>query len=125
MAFPRGLRALNHRDFRRFFLAQLAAQNGAWMQTVAQSWLVLQLTDSPFLQLDAPDELRGRVMSLYTLVWGGAFPFGALLVGAISERWGVSTALLVNGVLGLAGLALIGAWWRRPAPAGSRGGSRP
>ncbi len=87
--------------------------------------LVLVASCNTTLQLDAPDELRGRVMSLYTLVWGGAFPFGALLVGAISERWGVSTALLVNGVLGLAGLALIGAWWRRPAPAGSRGGSRP
>ena len=34
MTFPRGLRALNHRDFRRFFAAQLVAQSGTWMQNV-------------------------------------------------------------------------------------------
>jgi len=48
MPFPSGLRALNHPDFRRFFLAQLGALVTGWMHTVAQSWLVLQLTDSPF-----------------------------------------------------------------------------
>src|SRR2546430_869406 len=48
MRFPHGLRALNHRDFRRFYAAQLLALVGGWMQTVAQAWLVLQLTDSPF-----------------------------------------------------------------------------
>jgi predicted MFS family arabinose efflux permease len=59
------------------------------------------------LQLGAPNELRGRVMSLYTWVYGGVFPIGSFLVGAISERHGVSTALLVNGVLGLGLLALL------------------
>src|SRR5207244_8415627 len=48
MAFPHGLRALNHRDYRRFYFSQFAAQIGSWMQNVAQAWLVLQLTDSPF-----------------------------------------------------------------------------
>jgi predicted MFS family arabinose efflux permease len=53
------------------------------------------------LQLGAPDAIRGRVMSLYTWVYGGAFPFGSFLVGATSERHGVSAALLLNGTLGL------------------------
>src|SRR2546425_12683578 len=48
MSLPIGLRALRHHDFRRFFGAQFVAQTGSWMQTVAQSWLVLQLTPSPF-----------------------------------------------------------------------------
>src|SRR6266542_5830796 len=48
MPLPIGLRAFHHADFRRFFWAQLVAQTGTWMQTVAQSWLVLQLTPSPF-----------------------------------------------------------------------------
>ena len=55
------------------------------------------------LQLSAPDALRGRVMSLYTLVFGGSVPLGALLVGAISEHWGVPTAFLAMGAAGLAG----------------------
>src|SRR2546422_4582280 len=48
MPFPHALRALDHRDFRRFYVAQLLALVGGWMQAVAQAWLVLQLTDSPF-----------------------------------------------------------------------------
>jgi MFS family permease len=59
------------------------------------------------LQLGAPDELRGRVMSLYTLVSGGLYPVGAFLIGATAERWGVSTSFLLAGGGGLAALALL------------------
>ena len=65
------------------------------------------------LQLAAPDALRGRVLSLYTWVYFGLFPIGAFLIGAMSERWGVSRALFVAGLFGLATLAVVGGWWRR------------
>jgi len=39
-------RALSHRNFRLFFAGAFLSNAGTWMQTVAQSWLVLQLTDS-------------------------------------------------------------------------------
>lgn len=48
MPFPAGLRAFNHRDFRLFWSGQLVSLIGTWMQSVGQSWLVLELTDSPF-----------------------------------------------------------------------------
>jgi MFS family permease len=64
------------------------------------------------MQLAAPDALRGRVMSIYTLIWGGVFPIGAFLVGAMSERWGVQRALMINGGVGLGGVALLLGWWR-------------
>jgi predicted MFS family arabinose efflux permease len=66
------------------------------------------------IQLGSPDELRGRVMSLYTWVYGGVFPFGSFLVGATSERHGVAAALLLNGSLGLGLLLLLAATrpWR-------------
>ena len=73
--------------------------------------LVLVASCNTAMQLAAPDELRGRVMSLYTLVWGGVFPFGAFIVGSISEQWGVGRALLVNGTAGLLGVALLLGWW--------------
>ena len=41
--------ALEERDFRIFWLGQLVSVTGTWMQTVAQGWLVLQLTGSPFV----------------------------------------------------------------------------
>ena len=78
--------------------------------------LILVASCNTTLHLATPDELRGRVMSLYTLVWGGVFPIGAFEVGAISERWGVSRALALNGTLGLLGLAGILAWWTRRRP---------
>ena len=74
--------------------------------------LILVASCNTRLQLAAPDKLRGRMMSLYTLVWGGSFPVGAFCVGAISEAWGVSTAFFVQGSAGLAGLAAL-VWWAR------------
>jgi MFS family permease len=40
--------ALRHRDFRLFLFGQFVSLCGTWIQTVAQGWLVLQLTDSAF-----------------------------------------------------------------------------
>jgi MFS family permease len=42
-------RALRHRKFRLFFGGQLTSLIGTWMQTVAQAWLVLKLTNSPLM----------------------------------------------------------------------------
>ncbi|HEX8189666.1 MAG TPA: MFS transporter [Pyrinomonadaceae bacterium] len=39
-------RALGHPNYRLFFAGAFLSNAGTWMQTVAQSWLVLQLTDS-------------------------------------------------------------------------------
>jgi len=43
-AFP----ALRNPNYRLFFLGQFVSVIGTWMQIVAQGWLVLQLTDSPY-----------------------------------------------------------------------------
>jgi MFS family permease len=40
------MRALRHRNFQLFFSGQLISLTGTWMQTVAQSWLVYQMTGS-------------------------------------------------------------------------------
>lgn len=39
-------RSLRYRNFRLYYLGQLVSLNGTWMQSVAQSWLVYQLTGS-------------------------------------------------------------------------------
>jgi len=41
-------RALTHRNFRLFWAGAFLSNIGTWMQTVAQGWLVLQLTNSAF-----------------------------------------------------------------------------
>ncbi|MGH7839770.1 MAG: MFS transporter, partial [Candidatus Binataceae bacterium] len=42
-------RAMRHRNFRLFFGGQLISLVGTWMQTVAQSWLVLKLSNSAMM----------------------------------------------------------------------------
>jgi predicted MFS family arabinose efflux permease len=74
--------------------------------------IMLMASCNTSIQLQAPDGLRGRVMSIYTWVSGGVFPIGAFIVGSISEAWGVSTAFLFNGTLGLAAVGALALWWQ-------------
>ncbi len=48
------------------------------------------------VQTRTPDELRGRVMSIYNLFFMGLLPIGALLAGAIAEKGGAPLAVLVG-----------------------------
>ncbi|MDP3910793.1 MAG: MFS transporter [Gemmatimonadales bacterium] len=43
-----GFGAFAHRNFRLFLFGQTVSLTGTWMQSIAQGWLVLQLTNSPF-----------------------------------------------------------------------------
>ena len=44
-----GWSAMRHRNYRLFFAGQGLSLVGTWMMTVAQSWLILQLTGDPLL----------------------------------------------------------------------------
>ena len=65
------------------------------------------------IQVTAPDHLRGRVMSLYALVFVGSHPFGALLAGGMAEKWGVGAACLWGGGTGLGLVLALAFLWRR------------
>lgn len=69
MALPAGLSALEHRDFRLFWVSQFVSLIGTWMQSLGQSWLVLELTNSPF-KLGAISALQFLPM-LFLSVFGG------------------------------------------------------
>ncbi len=53
------------------------------------------------LQLNAPDHLRGRVVSLYLWAFAGLAPLGGLLAGWLTEVGGTSLAFGVAGITGL------------------------
>jgi MFS family permease len=69
MPWPTGLRALAHRDYRLFWAGQLVSLCGTWMQSVGQSWLVLELTNSP-LKLGLIGTLQYAPMLLLSFVSG-------------------------------------------------------
>jgi MFS family permease len=64
------------------------------------------------VQLTVPDELRGRVMSLHTLMFAGMTPFGAFLVGILTEALGARAGFLVTGACGLVAIVTVSLWWR-------------
>lgn len=55
------------------------------------------------LQLTTEDRYRGRVMSLYTLMFIGTAPIGALLSGWIAQRWSAPVATSVSAAVLLGG----------------------
>lgn len=70
-------------------------------------------TANTLLQTRVPDELRGRVLSLYMLLFIGSTPLGAFLVGTISDRFGTQSALLLCSVLCIIGVAGASLYWQR------------
>jgi len=61
--------ALRHRNFRLFIIGQFVSLSGTWMQTVAQGWLVLQLTHSAF-QVGLVTTVNSLPVLLFTLYGG-------------------------------------------------------
>jgi predicted MFS family arabinose efflux permease len=62
---------------------------------------------SSLVQLIAPDEMRGRVMSVYNVAFRGGMPIGALISGELIGRSSVGTVLAGNGLL----LAVLGLYF--------------
>ena len=67
--------------------------------------------NNALIQMEVPDELRGRVMSIYTLVFQGGFPIGSLLAGAAAAQIGEPTTIAISAVL-LLGFALFTSRYR-------------
>jgi len=74
--------------------------------------ITFQATCNTVLQLTAPEALRGRIMSLYAVVFAGVTPFGALTVGYVAEQLGTPAACAVGGVGGLLSVAILTMLWR-------------
>ena len=62
---------------------------------------------SSLVQLNAPNEMRGRVMSIYMVAFRGGSPLGGLVGGWMATLAGAPSVLIVNGVL----LSLVATWF--------------
>jgi MFS family permease len=100
----------------------LAASGGAtvvfglsrwmWLSIVAQmivgaGLLNFMATTNTMLQLFVADELRGRVMSFYTLSFIGLAPPGALLAGYVGDYYGPRSAVVFCGAIALGSAAVL------------------
>jgi MFS family permease len=70
-------------------------------------------TVNSLLQLNTPEQLRGRVLSINVLLTQGSTPIGGFFLGSIAEVSGVTVALLICASLCLFGVVLAVAYrWR-------------
>ncbi len=67
--------------------------------------IVFTATANTRLQLTTPPHLRGRVMSIYTLLFMGSTPVGSLIIGTLAERLGVQPA--VAGLAAVCGAGVL------------------
>lgn len=59
------------------------------------------------IQVRVPNELRGRVFSIYFWALQGVAPFGSILVGWVAQGWDVQTAIVLGGTICLIGIVLV------------------
>jgi len=70
-------------------------------------FVMLQMASSnTLIQVMVPDALRGRAMAVYSMMFMGMAPIGALLGGALSDRLGAPLTVAIGGLA-----SVMGAWW--------------
>jgi len=76
-------------------------------------FIMLQMACSNTLvQSMVPDALRGRVMAVYSMMFMGMAPFGALLGGAVADRLGAPISVAMGGAASILGAI----WFGRQLP---------
>ena len=69
--------------------------------------MMLQMSSSnTLIQAMVPDELRGRVMAVYSMMFMGMAPFGAFFAGALADRLGAPITVAMGAVAAIGGAAL-------------------
>src|SRR5581483_5968463 len=92
---------------RSFWLSCLA------LVPIGFSMMIEMGSSNTLIQTMSPDALRGRVMSVYSMMFMGMAPIGALLAGAVAERWGAPFTVGVGGVICILAAGIF--WMRLPA----------
>ena len=70
-------------------------------------FVMLQMSSSnTLIQVMVPDVLRGRAMAVYSMMFMGMAPIGALIGGALSDHLGAPLTVAIGGFA-----SVLGAWW--------------
>jgi MFS family permease len=81
--------------------------------------MMMQFTASnTLIQAMVPDQLRGRMMSLYAMMFLGMTPFGSLLAGFLADHIGAPKTVALGGFVScIGGLVFLRRWPAMRAPA--------
>ena len=79
---------------------------------IGWGFMVTANASNALVQSQVPDELRGRVMSIYMLSFFGCMPIGALLAGSAAAAIGAPLTIRLGALVLLLTAGLV--WWRVP-----------
>ena len=68
--------------------------------------MAIRTLTNTIIQVNVPNEFRGRVISIYLMVLTGMMPIGSLLIGGISHFIGVQLTVLIQGIIAI-GIAVL------------------
>jgi len=91
-----------------FSLSRSFWLSSALLLPVGFSMMLQMSSSNTLIQAMVPDHLRGRVMSVYSMMFMGMAPFGALLGGALADRLGAPLTVSIGAVACIGGAALFG-----------------
>ena len=98
-------------------LALFAFSKIFWLSTillvpVGFCMMVQMASSNTLIQAMVPDHLRGRILSVYTMMFMGLAPFGALTAGAVAHRIGAPWTVAAGGLACIVGAAFF--WTQLP-----------
>ncbi|HYF40025.1 MAG TPA: MFS transporter, partial [Gemmatimonadales bacterium] len=79
---------------------------------VGYAMMTQMAATNTLIQSMVPDAIRGRVMAIYSMMFMGMAPVGALLAGVLAERIGAAPTIALGGAFCIAGGLLL--LWRLP-----------
>ena len=97
-----------------FSLSHLYVLSLILIAAVGFAMIAFSANSNTALQTVTPDHLRGRVMSVYMVVFAGSVPLGNLFTGGLAHLYGAPISLLIGACLSLVA-AIVGWILRSPA----------
>jgi MFS family permease len=82
--------------------------SAALLVPVGASMIVQMAASNTLVQSMVPDALRGRVMAVYSMMFMGMAPLGALWAGTIAERIGAPWTVAIGGLVCIVAAAVFG-----------------
>jgi MFS family permease len=86
-----------------FSFSRSFALSAAFLVPLGMSMMVQMASSNTLIQSMVRDELRGRVMAVYTMMFVGFGPLGALVAGSLAEHIGAPLTVACGGVLTILG----------------------
>jgi MFS family permease len=91
-----------------FALSRSFVLSAIFLVPVGAMMMVQMASSNTLIQSMVPDALRGRVMSVYSMMFMGMGPLGSLLAGGVAHRAGAPIAVAAGGVISIAAALIFG-----------------